>query len=56
MLRYQHSNQNKGGDTMNCSCNELGSTNLKSSSSDTKIEQSGSDDCLQSLTEEVFMI
>jgi len=41
---------------MGCSYGECGQTSVEASSTGTKNQESSSDDCYQSLTEEIFMI
>ena len=56
MLRYQHSNQSKGGMRMDCKCNGIGSVEAVELDVNSQHKQSNTNDCHQSLTAEYFMI
>ena len=56
MLRYQPSNQNKGGEIMDCKCNGCGSVKSVELDGGSQHKQSNSNDCHTSLTAEYFMI
>lgn len=56
MLRYQPSNQNNGGEIMDCKCNGCSSVESVELDVGSQYKQSNSDDCNHSLTAEFFMI